>query len=876
MSLVAFIDLFKRFVLRDLAHNKMRSLLTVAGIALGVSVFLAISIANSTALSRFGDTVAKVSGKANLEVAPAVGTVFDERVIRDIAPLTSIGVKYSPISDENVILLRPDGETEMVQLVGIDMLADPDFKTYQNQEADAKAEPVPGTDDGVAGKAASDVSVFSPATCLVGANLAQRLGISKGGEIKVYVDDRLVPLTVADVMDGGGLGGAYSGNLIIADIACAQEVLQNGGKVSRIDLICPPETLAQVETKLRASLPPDLRITSPEGRMEQAHKMTRSFEYNLLALTFIALMVGMFLIYNTMTITVLRRRPEIGTLRALGVAKTIVMRMFLLEALLLGLLGTTSGILVGRLMADGALRAVSKTFQQFYFKIPMESADPRPEQYLLAFAVGMGLTMIAAWPPLLEANSVSPAEATRRNSQESRLRRWQWPFLLGGVALLGVAYIFALQPAISGFPVFGYLAALLSIIGCASIVPFLLAHALPVLSRYLPAVFGVEGRLAATTLNGTLSRTSVAAASLMIGIAMMVSLAIMISSFRKTVTLWIDQSFQADLWMQSKAKAMGNKSGRLQGAVLDEVRKVPGVAAAEGFVERRLDIGGQQAFLAAADFDVLAEHGNQLFLSGRSNKEVCKQLVGYRAMISEPFAVRKNLKRGDSVTVATPQGDKSFVVEDIYYDYASDLGYVIIPRDVYKDLYGDDSVTSIAIYLEPDSVPRLDEVRKGILDRFKAGRHISIASTLELRSEAIRIFDRTFAITYALHTIAVTVALLSVMNALFALTLESKREFAILRYLGARKAQLSRVVLLQAAILGTVGNIGGLGLGYVLSLLLIYVINKQSFGWSVQYSIPVDFIVESGILVLVTAIASGIPPARLAARTLAPSVVRDE
>jgi len=362
----------------------------------------------------------------------------------------------------------------------------------------------------------------------------------------------------------------------------------------------------------------------------------------------------------------------------------------------------------------------------------------------------------------------------------------------------------------------------------------------------------------------------------MIGIAMMVSLAIMISSFRKTVTLWIDQSFQADLWMQSKAKAMGNKSGRLQGAVLDEVRKVPGVAAAEGFVERRLDIGGQQAFLAAADFDVLAEHGNQLFLSGRSNKEVCKQLVGYRAMISEPFAVRKNLKRGDSVTVATPQGDKSFVVEDIYYDYASDLGYVIIPRDVYKDLYGDDSVTSIAIYLEPDSVPRLDEVRKGILDRFKAGRHISIASTLELRSEAIRIFDRTFAITYALHTIAVTVALLSVMNALFALTLESKREFAILRYLGARKAQLSRVVLLQAAILGTVGNIGGLGLGYVLSLLLIYVINKQSFGWSVQYSIPVDFIVESGILVLVTAIASGIPPARLAARTLAPSVVRDE
>ncbi|MBS1994524.1 MAG: FtsX-like permease family protein, partial [Cyanobacteria bacterium SZAS LIN-3] len=260
--------------------------------------------------------------------------------------------------------------------------------------------------------------------------------------------------------------------------------------------------------------------------------------------------------------------------------------------------------------------------------------------------------------------------------------------------------------------------------------------------------------------------------------------------------------------------------------------------------------------------------------SGRSSKEVCAKVVGMHCMVSEPFAVRRGVKAGDSIALDTPRGKTSFFVDDVFYDYASDLGYVIIPRDTYKNLFGDDTVSNVAIYL--DKGADLDKVRSDVLAAVSSNSLLTLSSTAELRKQAIIIFDRTFAITYALHTIAVTVAILSVMNALFALTLESKREFAILRYIGASRGQLSRVVYLQAALIGVFGNVGGIGLGYILSLLLVHVINKQSFGWSVQYSVPFDFIAQSTILVIVTAVLSAVVPAKMAARTLAPAAVRDE
>lgn len=890
--------LFKNFVLRDIRRNLVRTFLTVAGIALGVAVFLAISIANDTALARFRQTVAQVSGKANLELLPLSAGSMDEALLEDLNFLGASGVKWTSLIDEHLVVKGASGQDEVIQIIGIDMLADPEFKRYEEDDGDSGDASGDTTGSTSSSGNAVESSVFARDSVLVGASLAERLHLKKGSTFTCLLPEGERTLNVAGVMSKTGLGGAYSGNLIVADMPLAQVLTGLEGRVSRVDMIVGSgkEKMADsdfgsgsadasggrsdddqlylaVSEKLRQIMPSDIMIGTPETRSNQAEKMTRSFEYNLLALTLIALMVGMFLIYNTMTITVLRRRPEIGVMRALGVKRSTILNMFLWETIFIGGLGTTCGVVLGGFLAQGALAAVAQTFQYFYFKVPLEKVSPAPEQYLLAAAIGMGLTLIAALPPLIESTTVAPAEATKRASFESRLRFMALPLFVLGLVCLALCYLSSLQGPVLDFPFFGYLAALLAIVGASLLMPLALSRLLPGLSRLLGHLMGAKGRVAASSLSGTLSRTAVACASLMIGIAMMISLAIMISSFRKTVTQWIDQSFQADLWMQSQARAAGNKGARLPESMVQECAAVKGVAAAEGFVDRRIIYEGMPVFLAAADFDVLAKYGNQLFLSGETNEAVCNRMAGRRAIISEPFAVRRKLKKGDILKLDVGGVSETFTVEDIYYDYASDLGYIIIPRDVYKNLYHDTTVSNVAIYLQPGA--ELAAVKSALLSKL-SGARLAINSTMELRKQAIVIFDRTFAITYALHTIAVIVSMLSVMNALFALTIESKREFAILRYLGAGRSQLAAIVYTQAAILATVGNIGGLGLGYILSLLLTHVINKQSFGWSVQYSIPYDFIVQSSILVVATAVASACLPARLAASTLAPAVIRDE
>ncbi len=297
-------------------------------------------------------------------------------------------------------------------------------------------------------------------------------------------------------------------------------------------------------------------------------------------------------------------------------------------------------------------------------------------------------------------------------------------------------------------------------------------------------------------------------------------------------------------------------------------------AAVDPFVDTIIEYGGQSTNLGAGDFNVIRDFGHLHFLSGESNKQVCSRMDDHSAIVSETFAIRRNVSLGDRLVLKTATGPSSFTVKGIYYDYASDLGYILIPLPMYRQCFHDQTISNCAIYLLAGA--DANQVRSEIERRVGISSQLSIRTTGELRREAMRIFDRTFSITYALHTIAIVVSMLAVINVLFALTLESRREFGILRYLGATESQLQKIVLIEAGILGVIGNFFGVILGFILSLLLIFVINKQSFGWTVQLYLPADFLVQSTLLVVATAILAGIIPARLAARTLAPSVVRDE
>ncbi|MBX9671423.1 MAG: ABC transporter permease [Candidatus Obscuribacterales bacterium] len=847
--------LFISFILRDLLKNWVRSFITIGGIALGVSVFLAITLANETALSKFRETVDVIAGKANLEIRSQSGRYIPLSYMEQLVWLQNLGVRFAPMLQDTVVFGKEGSEP--VQLVGIDVLADQDFFA-----------------GGVGTNESYDM--FAPGAALVGWRLAETFHLKVGDDFDLTVNDRQHKFHVSGILEKSGLGGAFSGNVVATDIENAQAALDSVSKISEIELIVPDNRLDEIKEEIQASLPATMIVERPESRGNNVEKMTRSFQYNLTALAFIALIVGMFLIHNTITISVIRRRAEIGTLRALGLPRRQVSALFMGEAAAFGVLGSAVGVACGVVFADGALSAIAGTMEHFYFQHPFGSTSVEPSSLLRAFLIGLVITMVAAVPPIWESTTVQPAEAVRRSSLESKVLGSSGRLSLIGLLLFLGCWLAAQGPPINGFPFLGYLSALCAILGMSFCTPILVKSIFGLVgsTRAFRRIIGVEGTLAARSLYGASGRTSLAIASLMIGISMMISLAIMISSFRSTVVAWVDQTLKADLWIQSASRERGSRQARLSEAVSGMIQKLPGVVAVDGFVEQRMLYRGEPSIVSGGEFNIIKRFGGLRFTSGESVDQVFSRLTSKSCLISESFAIRRNVCTGDTIEVPTDKGIISLSVGGVYYDYSSDLGQVVIDRELYKKYFDDHSLTSIAVYLRPDV--DLEQARSEILNAVNGYSLICIRSTRELRKEAMRVFDRTFAVTYALHTIAVTVALLSIMNALLALSFESRRDFGILRYLGAQRGQLQAIVYGQSFLLGCLGNGTGLFVGGILSLLLVNVINRQSFGWTVQLAIPWDFIAQSSLLVLLAALAAGFVPARQAARTKAPEVVRDE
>lgn len=849
-------------MLRDLSRNWIRTLLTCAGIALGVAVMLAINMANGTALSRFRESIDLVAGKSNLEIHGTTGGELDQKLLTDLQWLWDQDTKFTPVIDEVAVL--PAQPPELLQVIGVDVFADPEFRSFS----------ISGGKDSRDSASEQNLSIFNRNSVYIGTKLAEQHKLRVGDKFNVLINDRTEELQVVGIIAYTGPGKAFGGSLLVMDIGPAQQLFDMHTRISRIDLLAPAERLTEIQSAVAKVLPASTMVAFPERRGQQVQKMIASFQYNLGALSLIALLVGMFVIYNTMSMTVIRKRPEIGTLRALGASKSLIFSLFTLQSIFIGAVGSALGVLLGTFFARGAVKAVGSTIQSLYVDQPRADVVIDPVTLLTAFAAGLTIAIAAALGPVFEAMSVPPAEATRRASYELRIARSSGRFAQFGLGLLVLAGLASQAPALNGFPVFGYVAAALTIFGVALIMPLSLGWLMVRVAGPASALLGSEGKLAVLSLTSTLGRTSVTVASLTIGIAMMISLAVMIGSFRQTVITWVNQTLKADLYISPLSRQASNR-GRLDNETVERIRSTPGVADVDAFVEIPIEYNGNPTNLGAGDSDVLARRGNLLFLDRRDPREVLAEVEnGKSCIITESFALRNNVKIGDVLNLPSKKGTLRVRVADIYYDYASDLGYVIIPRSLFREHFDDYYSTTVALYAEQGTP--VEEVRGQLLEALGTNARVNIRSNRELRTEILRIFDNTFAITYALHAIAILVAILGVMNALFALTYEMRRDFAILRYVGASLGQLRKLVLVQAGILGLLGNLCGLGVGLVLSLLLIHVINKQSFGWTVQLAIPVDFILQSSALVLLFALLSGILPAYLAVRNISPEAVRYE
>ena len=624
---------------------------------------------------------------------------------------------------------------------------------------------------------------------------------------------------------------------------------------------------------VRKVIPAGTRAIEPTVRTSEIKRMLRSFQLNLAALSYIAMLVGMYLIYNTVAISVVQRRPEVGTLRALGATRGQIFKTFLTEGALFGVIGSIAGLVLGGILAQLSVSAVSRTVDALYVASHADHVNYAPLVLLKAFVVGVVLATASAVFPAIDAARTVPALTMRSQGFERRSPSLARRAALIGLGFLVAAYACTFVPAIDDIPIFGYAAGLLIIFGGTLFAPL----AITLLSRFGTRVLerrSPAGTLAVANLGSSLIRNSVAVASLMIAIAMMVSVAILIGSFRTTVVAWADDTLKADLFVRPLGLADASYDARFSPAIVPKIQKLAGVDAVDTFRGISIPFRDRLTTVGATDFSTAADRNKLRFIGVTDMHALAHELPGANAVvISEPFATRFKLDRGDSFSLNTPAGNVTLKILAIYNDYSSDSGIMLMDKRTFARLYHDDSINSIAIYAKPgvDLVQLRSTVVRAVLPL-----KVDAQTTRELRSLVIQIFNRTFAITYALYVISITIAVLGVVSTLFALVLERKREIGLMRYLGLRARDVRRMVYYEAGFIGLLGGVGGVVVGVLLALLLIFVINRQAFGWLIELHMPYDFLGEAIALVIVAALIAGIYPAGVAARIRTAEAVRAE
>jgi putative ABC transport system permease protein len=849
--------LFYRLMVRPLFSEPVRTSLTILAIALGVAVVLAIDLAGGAATGSFRSSMETLAGDNDFEVRASGGV--PESVVGTLATVP-YALRVSPRLEDYAVIADTK---KPLPLIGLDLVAE--GSAYAQSESQIAAE--------LQSQNAAE-NLFEHLGDAEAIWVGSSLGYKTGDRVALLINDQVRNYTVRGVYaDSSGNESA-----IVMDLAAAQRALARYGRVDRI-LLKVPQTpsLEDWQQRLRSVLPAGIEVRPQGSGTNENRRMLGAFRWNLRLLSCISLVVGAFLIYNTISVSVVRRRPDIGIVRALGASRRLILSAFVGEAACFGLAGALLGLPLGRFMATGAVRLMSATVESLYVSSRPGAIELNAASVLLALAIGVGVAVASAYSPAREASQVSPVEAMARGRREYDVRVHKTRDLWLALVLGSTAAAASRVPPIAGQPILGYLAAILLVVASALAMPAFVNALTSFSSNLLGRLFGVEAMLASRSLAASLRRTAVLVGALSTAIAMMTAVGIMVGSFRQSVVLWMSNQLPADLYLRPAGSPAADRHPTISLGLAEDIAKIPGVVAVERLRAYEISYQGMPATLASADLDVLDVvrwYPHSEFLSGRPQQQVLPELRhSNTVVVSEPFTYKHHLKTGDFITLSLGAQQASFRIADIYYDYSSERGSILMDRQTMLRYLPDPAPSNLAIYLSPDAP--LGTVRAEI-EKAAAGHRVLLFSNRDLRAEAVRIFDRTFAITYALEAVAVIVAVMGIAGALLALVIDRRRELGLLRFLGAATGQVRKLILVEAGLLGLLANLAGLALGFALSLILIYVINKQSFGWTIRFHWPVQILLGALTVVYAATVLAGLYPAQVAVRLNPLEAVHEE
>jgi putative ABC transport system permease protein len=842
-----------RLAVRQLFAHPWQLGLAILGIALGVAVAVSIDLANTSALRAFRLSTEAVSGRATHQILGGPSGL-PEDVYRRLR--LELGVRRAaPIVEGDVALAGQGGRT--LHVLGIDPFADGDFRPYLDAQDRREAR---GRDR----LARAGDLVGRSGTALLAAPTAHSLGLAIGGEVDIDVAGSRRTLTIVGLLQPGDAGSARAlADLLVTDIATAQELFGALGRLSRIDLIVEDEALL---APIGRTLPAGADLVSAGARAGATARMILAFQWNLTALSLLALVVGMFLIYQTMTFSVVQRRPVIGSLRALGVTRGEVFALVMSEALVIGVVGTLAGLALGFGMAQGLLRLVTRTINDLYFVLAVRDVALDLPALAKSALLGIGATLLAALAPALEATAAPPRIVMSRASLEAGARRGT-----RRAGWLGLAAVAAggLVLAVPGGIVLGFAGLFVVMVGCALLTPAAAVVLLRPLHGVAGAAFGLLGRLATRGIVAALSRTSVAMAALTIAVAAAIGVGVMIASFRDAVTSWLEGTLRADVYVSAPSLVGSRPDATLSPALVAHLAATPGVAHAStsrGVIVQSA-LGPVQ--VVALDVDP-ARPPRWRFREGSA----AGVWQGDAVIVSEPYANRHGTRAGATVRLRTDRGERGFRVAGVFYDYGSSAGVVLMSRRTYDGAWDDRRISGLALEAAPGV--DADALVAAVRERAGDGPRLVVRSSRALREASLEIFDRTFAITGVLRTLSVAVAFVGMLAALMALQLERTREIGVLRTLGLTPRQVWGLITAQTGIVGLLSGVLAVPSGLLLAAVLVFVINRRSFGWTMGLDPSPAILLQGVALAVLAALLAGLYPAWRMASAPPAETLRDE
>ena len=828
------LPLLRTFSWQEVRHHPWRNLAAVVAVMLGVALAFSVQLINASALSEFSQAVRSVNGQPDLELRSALGS-FDEAVFEQVATHPGVAMA-SPVLELASYAITAGGERFALRIVGIDALVVAQVAPALMPQPDARSD---------------RFALFLPGTVFLNPAARKTLADLNSSAFKLQSGLQLSAVTVAGSVNAGGAA------LAVMDIGAAQDLFGRQGQLSRIDVRLKPG-LDRAAFVKSLQLPPGLAAAEPGDAAEQVSNLSRAYRVNLTVLALVALFTGAFLVFSVLSLSVAKRAQQFALLAVLGLTGQERLRLVLIESALLGLVGAIAGIGLGTALAALALRVLGGDLGGGYFAGVAPGLQWSVWAALIYGSLGVAASIVGGWWPARAAQKLPPAQTLKGLGAAPVASRGHWL----SIGLIAGGCLLALTPPVFGIPLAAYVSVALLLVGGITALPWLIGLLYDRISgwasqRLLPM-------LAVERARRLRESAAVAVSGVVASLSLAVALTVMVASFRESVTSWLDVVLPADLYLRTAAPSSSAGASDTVYFTPEFVAGISGVAGIERVTALRtisLLLDASQPAVALISRDI-SEPASALPLVGIPLSvptghvaiyvsEAMVDLYGARpgmvfTPLSEPFrALAQNIKGLTAIDsiASTPDTQAEpvrFFVAGIWRDYARQFGAIALDQRDFQRLTGDRRVNDLGLWLTPGAASAdVEQAVRAAADRLAdAGALIEFASTSEIRATSLKIFDRSFAVTYWLQGVAIGIGLFGVAASFSAQVLARRKEFGLLAHLGLTRRQILAVVAGEGAAWTLIGSVAGLGLGLAVAVVLVHVVNPQSFHWTMDLIVP--------------------------------------